>query len=66
MKNVPTHTAINIRAWLGSNMLLTTAVVNVKSVDGKMFPARVLLDSGSQLLFITSTLVRNLYLCVNK
>jgi hypothetical protein len=66
-KNAVTrHTSMKIRAGLGLNVLLTTAIVNVKSIDAKMFPATVILDSASQLSFITSAVVKKLGLRANK
>lgn len=43
-----------------SSVLLPTAVVNVFDASGKTHPVRVLLDSGSQVSFVTDSLVKRL------
>ncbi|KAI5731279.1 hypothetical protein M8J77_007377 [Diaphorina citri] len=43
-------------------VILPTAVILVKNSDGLTIPARVLLDSGSELNFISETLVQQLKL----
>lgn len=45
-----------------NEILLSTAVVNVKASDGSFHKCRLLLDSGSQCNFVTTELARNLKL----
>ncbi len=45
--------------------ILPTAIINIKSVYGKWIQARALLDSGSEVSFITSSLFRKLGITCN-
>lgn len=45
-----------------SFVLLSTAVINVKSTNNKLFPCRVSLDNGSQSNFVTRSFVNKLQL----
>ncbi|XP_055907518.1 uncharacterized protein LOC129942546 [Eupeodes corollae] len=59
----PTHQAVNAAAGTHFNkrhVFLATAVVNVISAHGTRIPCRSLLDSGSQLNFVTTSFLQQL------
>lgn len=64
--NVNTHTALKTTTAIGGNVLLATAIVNVKNKHGQLVKVRALVDSASQLSFVTKRLVNKLGLRQNK
>ena len=52
--------ATKIVLGLGSNVLISTARVGVKTSSGSFIVVRALLDSASQLSFATSDLVKRI------
>jgi hypothetical protein len=56
------HATTRVNSDLNCNILLQTALLNVKGADGNLLNCRRLLDAASQLLFITEDMVRRLNL----
>lgn len=59
-KSEDKRTALHCRT--STQVLLSTAIVNIEDIWGNFHPARILLDNGSQVNFITKNLVEELYL----